>query len=175
MRQKKYFVLLHPLTLNLRHNVRLLGDHQFTFVDEALDNQLSLTEESEISFGLEILAEGQVLNINDQLTIELIGGDLVASTGDGDQKEIDASFMEDGKFHLVVIRNDDRGENALIEVSKYSIDDSDSERDFEIMQLNSSIQFRNVFNIIHPKKSIESSRHDDHGSREQFVSFYWGN
>ena len=86
---------------------------------------------------------------------------MIASTGDGDQQEIDASFMEDGKFHLVVIRNDDRGENALIEVSKYSIDDSDSERDFEIMQLNSSIQFRNVFFIITPKKSIESSRHDE--------------
>ena len=131
--------------LIFRHNVRLLGDHQFTFVDEALDNQLSLTDESEISFGLEILAEGQVLNINDQLTLEIIDGNLIASTEDGDQQEIEASFMEDGKFHLVVIRNDERGENALIEVSKYSIDDSDSERDFEIMQLNSSIQFRDVF------------------------------
>ena len=121
-----------------------------------MDNQLSLTEESEISFGLEIVAEGQVLNINDQLTIEIVDGNLVASTGDGDKQEINASFMEDGKFHLVVIRNDDRGENALIEVSKYSIDDSDSERDFEIMQLNSSIQFRNVF--INISISVDSWR-----------------
>ena len=130
-----------------RHNVRLLGDHQFTFVDEGLDNQLSLTDESEISFGLEILAEGKVLDINNQLTLEIVDGNLIASTEDGDQQEIEASFMEDGKFHLVVIRNDERGENALIEVSKYSIDDSNSERDFEIMQLNSSIEFRNVFTI----------------------------
>ena len=167
------------INFNFRHNVRLLGDHQFTFVDEALDNQLSLTEESEISFGLEILAEGQVLNINDQLTIEIIDGVLVATTGDGDQQEIDASFMEDGKFHLVVIRNDERGENALVEVSKYSIDDSDSERDFEIMQLNSSIQFRNVFNSIN-YTSVWTIRYVDHGliltivygSKEQFLHFY---
>ena len=155
LKKATYLSNIHNF-FNFRHNVRLLGDHQFTFVDEALDNQLSLTEESEISFGLEIVAEGQVLNINDQLTIEIVDGNLVASTGDGDKQEINASFMEDGKFHLVVIRNDDRGENALIEVSKYSIDDSDSETDFEIMQLNSSIQFRNVF--INISISVDSWR-----------------